>query len=312
MRDILCGSVMVTRRTHDPELGVRLPSAQRFINPMDALVFEPETHSYISLESDTKWISVTTLISCLKPPFEGKKIAEKCARNTKSKWFGMTPDNIQQAWKAESDRAINLGTWYHEEREKDLLSFQTINIHGKDLPVIHPIFDEKGRKMAPTQKLTDGIYPEHFVYLKSAGVCGQSDLVEVVDGKVYITDYKTNKEIKTAGFKNWEGVTAKMNPPVSHLDDCNYNHYALQLSTYMYMILKHNPKLDFGGMMIHHIQFEEKDQTDMYGYPITMLTPEGNPIVKRVVEYAVPYLRDEVISILHHLQDNPSKFVKKK
>ena len=103
-----------------------------------------------------------------------------------------------------------------------------------------------------------------------------------------------------------------MAAPVSHLDDCNFNHYALQLSTYMYMILKHNPKLDFGGMLIHHIQFEEKEQTDMYGYPITMLTPEGNPIVKNVVKYPVPYLRDEVIAVLQHLQDNPSKFVKKK
>ena len=29
-----------------------------------------------------------------------------------------------------------------------------------------------------------------MVYLKSAGICGQSDLVEVINGVVHITDYK--------------------------------------------------------------------------------------------------------------------------
>lgn len=276
---------------------------------MDALVFEPETHSYISTESNTRWISVTTLIGQFKQPFNAKQIAEKTSRSTKSKWYGMKPDEIQKAWKAEADRACDLGTWYHNEREQDLLSVNTIVQQGVELPVIPPIYDGDGRKMAPSQKLGDGIYPEHFVYLKSAGVCGQSDLVEVVNGKVYITDYKTNKEIKTASFKNWEGISQKMNAPVSHLDDCNYNHYNLQLSLYMYIILKHNPKLEFGGLRIHHVQFHESEQKDVYGFPVTMLTEEGKPIVKDVRVYEMPYLRDEIVSIMHYVNDNREKIL---
>jgi hypothetical protein len=42
-------------------------------------------------------------------------------------------------------------------------------------------------------------------------------LVEVVNGKVNITDYKTNKEIKDKGFTNWEGITSKMFKPVNNL-----------------------------------------------------------------------------------------------
>ena len=34
-----------------------------------------------------------------------------------------------------------------------------------------------------------------------------------------------------------------MYKPVNHLDDCNLNHYNLQLSIYAYIIKKHNPKL---------------------------------------------------------------------
>jgi hypothetical protein len=149
-----------------------------------------------------------------------------------------------------------------------------------------------------------------MVYLRSAGICGQSDLVEVVNGKVNIIDYKTNKEIKTEAFTNWEGVTEKMLDPVSHLDDCNFNHYALQLSIYMYIILKHNPKLKPGRIFIHHITFEQKGE-DKWGYPIAKLDNEGNPIVKEVIPMSVPYLVDEVISIMHFLQNNKHKIKKK-
>ena len=53
-------------------------------------------------------------------------------------------------------------------------------------------------KKAPDQKLADGIYPEHMTYLKSASLCGQADRIEVINGKVNIYDYKTNKEIYTS------------------------------------------------------------------------------------------------------------------
>jgi hypothetical protein len=48
-------------------------------------------------------------------------------------------------------------------------------------------------KIAPNQKLDPGVYPEHMVYLKSAGICGQSDLVEVVNGKVILLIIKLIK-----------------------------------------------------------------------------------------------------------------------
>ena len=225
-----------------------------------ALVFEPTTHSYKSIDStdSTIWTSVTTLLGHLKQPFDSNAIAKKSAASKKSKWYGMSQEKIQEAWKRESDRACTLGNWYHDQREQDITSCVVINRHDVELPVIRPMHDEAGLKVAPNQKLIEGIYPEHMVYLRSAGICGQSDLVEVANGLVHITDYKTNKEIKTESFKNWEGISQKMLPPVSHLDDCNLNHYNLQLSIYMFMILKHNPTLKPGDLIIHHILFEEE------------------------------------------------------
>ena len=275
-----------------------------------SIVFNAADHSYKSIDADDiKWVSVTSLISTFKRPFDAEAVAARITKSKKSKWHGIPPEKILQLWKAESDRAITLGTYYHNQREADLCSLSSIEREGIPIPVYSPI-EEGSVKKAPEQKLTDGIYPEHMVYLKSAGICGQSDLVEVVHGKVNIIDYKTNKEIKTESFKNWEGISEKLNHPVDHLDDCNYYHYALQLSIYMYIILKHNPKLRPGNIYIHHILFEEEGKDD-FGYPITKYSLEGDPIVKEVIPIEVPYLKDEVISIVNWLYDNRDKLKSK-
>ena len=142
-----------------------------------------------------------------------------------------------------------------------------------------------------------------MVYLLSAGICGQSDLVEVINGFIHITDYKTNKEIKLESFKSWDGSKQKMQHPINHLDDCNFIHYALQLSLYLYIILKHNPKLKPGRLKIQHVIFKEQDR-DKFDNPIPLLDSEGNPIVDEIIEYDVPYLRKEIISLIHWLEDH--------
>jgi len=271
------------------------------------LSFEPENHKYKSTDPNdhTEWVSVTTLISCLKKPFDSKAISKRSSKNNKptNKWYGMTPEEIQAIWKAEAKRATDLGSWYHDQREADLLACDTIDRHECTLQVIKPLANEKGYKIASSQKLLAGIYPEHLVYLRSVGICGQSDLVEIANGHIHITDYKTNKEIKTESFVNWEGISQKMNQPISHLDDCNYFHYALQLSIYMYMIQKHNPNLKPGSLVLHHIIFENEGE-DKFGYPISKRTEQGDPIVKDIIIYELPYLKDEVMTILQWYKDN--------
>lgn len=275
-----------------------------------SIVFNAENHSYTSADGEAiNWISVTSLVSNFKQPFDAEKTAARVSKSKKSKWFGIKPEKILELWDAEAHRATTLGTFYHNQREADLCSLASIEREGIPVPIYKPI-EESGLKKAPEQRLTDGVYPEHMVYLKSAGICGQSDLVEVVNGKVNIIDYKTNKEIRMSSFKDWEGQSQKLNAPVSHLDDCNYYHYAIQLSIYMYIILKHNPKLKSGNIFIHHIIFEEEGK-DEFGYPITKYSPEGDPIVKEVVPIEIPYLKDEVISIVNWLYDNRDKLKKK-
>lgn len=276
-----------------------------------SLIFRPENHEYVSTDgADIEWLSATTVTGAFKQPFNEKEIAAKCAKNKKSKWYGNSAEEIISLWRREAKRATDLGTWYHDQRETDLCEFETITREGSNIPVFRPFYDQDNVKHAPLQKIEEGIYPEHLVYLKSAGVCGQSDYVEVINNTVNITDYKTNKEIKLNGFTSWDGSVQKMLYPVAHLEDCHINHYALQLSLYMYIILKHNPKLKAGKLTINHIIFEEAGR-DEYDNPITALDNSGNPIVKEVVRYDLPYLKSEIISILSYVKDNRDKIKKK-
>ncbi len=268
-----------------------------------AIKFEPIEHKYVSIDDDgINWTSVTSVISMFKKPFDSDVIAEKSAKNKKSKWYGLDVNVIKEAWKNESQKAVNLGSWYHNQREKDLLSCNTIILDDTEIPIIQPL-TEDGLKKAPDQKLGNGIYPEHMVYLKSAGICGQADRVEVINGVVNIYDYKTNKEIKTESYVNWEGISEKMLPPLHHLDDCNHNHYIIQLSLYMYMILKHNPRLKPGKLVIEHIQFKEAGR-DAYDNRVVFYDTNGEPVVDKIVQYHLPYLKEEVISIINYLKND--------
>lgn len=276
-----------------------------------AVIFKPEDHSYHSIDPEENiiWHSVTTVVGQFKSPFDAETQSVKSSKNKKSKWYGMDPARIREIWVGEAKRATDLGTFYHNQREEDLLTFETIERDGITVPIIRPVVVE-GIKQAPPQKLVNGVYPEHFVYLKSAGICGQSDLVEVVNDVVSITDYKTNKELKHNSYVNWEGISQKMTGPLAHLEDCNVVHYGIQLSIYMYIILKHNPRLKPGKLMLHHITFES-DGEDEFGYPITRRDWQGNPIVKEVTQVEVPYYKQEVQMIMNWLINNKHNIKKK-
>jgi hypothetical protein len=270
------------------------------------IVFIPESHKYLSIDprDNTDWKSVTTVLSSFKNPFDGRSIAEKSSRKKGSKWYGLTPERILEIWKNESQRAIDLGNFYHDREELKYLQNKTMFMHGQELPVIHSLTDQYGRKTASSQRLIPGIYPEHMVYLKSAEIVGQSDRVEVADGLVHIGDYKTNKKIEYTSFVDWEGKSKKMLGPVSHLDDCNFNHYSLQLSVYMYMVLRHNPKLKPGTITVYHIEFETIGE-DEFGYPIEARDQNGNPIVKKENVIPISYMEREVTDILEYIKSNP-------
>lgn len=91
-----------------------------------------------------------------------------------------------------------------------------------------------------------------------------------------IVTHNTNKKIETKSFFDSKTRTSqKMKYPLNGLDDCNYNHYTLQLSTYAFMLQKLNPEFEIEDLIMIH--FDHNDNMTIYH---------------------LPYLKDEVIKML--------------
>lgn len=266
--------------------------------------FEEKGHAYTNVDpkDEFKWVSVTKLVDQFQEPFDAIAISEKCSRGKNPKYAGKAPADIREIWNNESKRSLELGTWYHNQRESDVLGCNTITREGVELPIISPIINNN-IKSAPDQNITEGVYPEHLVYLRSANICGQADRIEIVRDVINVYDYKTNKEIKLRGHKYRDGTYKKMLGPVRNLEDCEFNHYALQLSIYMYIINKHNFNLIPGTLQIQHVEFVI-DHEDENGYPVHALSSTGEPMISKINRINLPYLKKEVIAMLKWLKVN--------
>lgn len=263
------------------------------------IVFNESDHSYVSVnEPDKKWTSVTTLIKKYVEPFDDVAQAKKSSKNMKSKWYNIPPKQVLDIWKRVKDEACERGTYYHNLREKELVSMNTIRNNETTYSIVKPVFTDKGLKKAPEQKLKNNTYyPEHLVYLEKEGIIGQSDKVIIENSRINISDYKTNASIDKTGFKRMLG-------PVGHLSDCNFNHYSLQLSCYAYMIQKHNPLLKIGKLTLEHIKFKSIGK-DQYGYDIFEKDANNNYVVEDIIKYEIPYLKTEIVNIINDYTNSP-------
>ena len=95
-------------------------------------------------------------------------------------------------------------------------------------------------------------------------------------------DWKTNKKIDLkSGYNSSTKSNAKMQYPLNNLDDCNYIHYSLQLSTYAWMLQKINPNFVIKDLVLVH--FDHNDNQTVYH---------------------LDYLKNDVIRMLDHYKKN--------
>jgi hypothetical protein len=91
-----------------------------------------------------------------------------------------------------------------------------------------------------------------------------------------IVTHNTNKKIEMKSFFDSKTKkTTKMKYPLNNLDDSNYWHYCLQLSTYAWMLQKYNPEFEIEDLVLIH--FDHSDNMTVYH---------------------LPYLKDEVVKML--------------
>ena len=275
------------------------------------IAFVEETHKYFDVTNpDAVFTSVTTLIHNYTQPFdkefwsaykslekllskEAWAIEKKSLLDTKKfdkvllelhniseNDFNREQQAILDAWDEENRKSCERGTKIHADLENSFykkkkdIDISKFEIGGK-------FVCEKNRT---SLDLENGIYPEYLISRISEDgklrIAGQIDLLVKKGNKIVIGDWKTNKKIETKSFFNSKTKSSvKMKFPLNNLDDVNYWHYTLQLSTYAWMIQKLNPEFEIEDLVLVH--FDHSDNMTVYH---------------------LPYLKDEVIRMLNHFK----------
>ena len=247
------------------------------------IAFSEAAHEYWNVDDNEKYISVTTLIHQFTQPFdkefwsaykaleklipkENWGIEKKSLLNTKrfnkeildvynisEDDFNREQQSILDEWDRKNKEACERGTKIHADIENSFYK-NSKNISLKKFDI--------GGKFECKKDYTDldleyGVYPEYLVYRESDDkvlrIAGQVDLIVKSGNNIWIIDHKSNSKIDLkSGFDSNTRSYVKMKYPLNTLDDCNYNHYALQLSTYAWMLQKINPNFIIKDLIINH------------------------------------------------------------
>lgn len=276
-----------------------------------SVAFNDQNHVYWNVEDDSiKYVSVTTMIEKFGQPFDKEfwsayKALEKLL--TKDEWtiekksllntkkfdnaileahnididtFNKEQQAILDTWQEENKRSCERGTKIHANLENSM--------YKKKKNIDLTKFQVGGKFECIKDKteldLENGVYPEYLISWDSPSsklhVAGQIDLIAKQGNCITILDWKTNKKIDTKGFFDSKTrKSEKMKFPLCSLDECNYNHYCLQLSTYAYMLTQKHPEFIIDDLVLVH--FDHNDNMTVYH---------------------LPYLRDEVIRMLNYYE----------
>lgn len=228
--------------------------------------FEEVGHKYTD-SIGTKYTSVTTFISKFESDKDWDLIAEKAIKNNKDgKYTGKTVAEVRADWKYAGDYACNLGTYVHSVMElgwQNKEAYADINVLEK-FPGMKEDYEwrkNKAKKIIETLK-------ERYIPIKNEFIVYDKDwqLVGTIDMLAYnyktkqyaIIDWKTSKKFEhTNRFQ-------KMKYPFETEDDCNCNHYSLQLSTYKAILEKHCPSIKISEMFLVQIPNKETSISEVY------------------------------------------------
>jgi ATP-dependent exoDNAse (exonuclease V) beta subunit len=265
------------------------------------VIFNDSNHSYYSDKG--KYTSVTTLVHKFVPPFDKEywslyKAIEAelpsfmwqdlrkiySAREVAYHLEELNPTmqgrvlarqkEIKKAWKLKNLNSQIKGTEFHKVQEDLSYSrgYELNKVDGRKYKTfVKPDIGHDNYSLN-LETLEDGYYPELLLWNNQYMLAGQADKVYITTIRKYryfdIGDYKTNEEIKTSNKYQ------SMLSPLDHLDNCNYNHYQLQLSLYAWML-------------------------EQYGFKCRNLSFDHYPEGKLVKTYEFTMLRKEVDRLLY-------------
>jgi len=243
--------------------------------------YEDSSHTY-SFRGQ-RYISVTQLLHFVTPQFDTEAQAKRMAEN-----HGATPGYWKKRWAAQSKAAAEQGTNFHNTQEL-LTESQGFEMRlGKPLRVRNA--DQQSMATWNYSSWLDGVYTELLLWDHHWQLAGRVDKTifrtDTVGRWADIDDYKTNKKIRQRGWVE-NGIPRTLLTPLTHLEDCEYNKYALQFSLYQFMLERMGFRAGTRRMLYHPPLLPD-------------LSDDPNERRQKPIIYELPYLYDEVQELLDY------------
>ena len=201
--------------------------------------FDPKLHRY-TYDGDV-FTSVTRYIQQFHKPFEQDYWSKKKAEER-----GVDQEEILLEWKRLNDYANEVGTDTHQWIE------DYFNKIWKPLPtnldVIHRI-NKFNKIYAQQLHKLEPLKFEVRVFSKKWKIAGMIDSLFIYRGKIYILDWKTNKDF--TDDKHFKGKYEKLLAPFQDFYKNHHNEYSIQLS--LYSLILEEWGFEVGGAYIVHI-----------------------------------------------------------
>lgn len=191
---------------------------------------------------------------------------------TSSPLFKPVSDGIKDAWSESGKQAADKGTETHEMIE------DFFNGIMEEIPLIKDflLFLEWWMEFTQKHPQFNPFRVEWLIYDENAEVSGSIDFCLIgPDGQIIIVDWKRSREIKFG-----DDFGKKELPPLEHLDDCNYVHYALQQNGYERLLRTKYEKQVIGlYLMICHPNQEHYQMIEIpdMSYEMNLIWPRPLP-----------------------------------
>lgn len=176
--------------------------------------FNQELHTYTD-EFGNRFESVNQFINRFQEEFDPQGVILRAV----AKRDKITPEEVRAAWDKKRDDSAAKGTEIHDAIENYLMRNEVEEKFVKLYKAIDLLKVKKNRECEKT------------VYSDFDKIAGRVDLIEY--GKTWfdISDFKTNESIDfySKYGKYFQGC-------ISHISDCKFNRYALQISAYAFLL----------------------------------------------------------------------------
>ena len=269
------------------------------IERTEEVSFQEKGHIYRIKETGQILRSVSSVYREFIPEFDSQNISWMVARKQLRNELvdGWTKGDPEPSEKAIKERQEVILKEWDEKRDNSSDYGNLIHSIAEDIANGKEV-DKKYKDLETKLKIEFGAYyktlPEFLVYSKKYGVGGLIDDPQVRQRSsksvIDIDDFKTNFEkgiqfdtIKIDDSGKLKHYNRFMLGPLSHLEDCNYNHYAMQQSIYAYLLEEMFPSHKIGKLSLTFIEVEDL---------------EAEVWIFKLTKIPIPYMRYEAIECL--------------